>query len=70
MHKIKYCLRAIKGLDAYTFLYLFWAPFLVTFYLNLTKLVKTPAKKRKMGLKLIRVKRIKKTLVNLQPMGT
>ena len=45
-------------------------PFLVKFYLKPTKLVKTPAKKRKMGLKLIRVKRIKKTLVNLQPMGT
>ena len=45
-------------------------PFLVNFNVSPTKLVKTPAKKRKMGLKLIRVKRIKKTLVNLQPMGT
>ena len=41
-------------------------PFLVKFYLKPTKLVKTPAKK-KLDLELIIVKRLKKTLVNLQP---
>ena len=42
-------------------------PFLVKFYLKPTKLIKTPAKKSKLDLELIRVNILKKTLANLQP---